>query len=114
MCFVLSPFDPYGEEPSCKKTEVLFGIYGEELNPDELTERTGLKPSRARAKGQRIPVGKHSRGGPYFAQEGLWQISSDPTVASSSTEIHAQYVLELLEPHAHVIEQFLKSRGIPL
>lgn len=108
MDFVYGPYDPYGENSSCKATRISFGIRGQEFNPDEFSERTGLKPSRAQTRGQRI---QDSRGGTHIAGEGSWKIRSDKAVASTSAELHAQYILEQLEPHAHIIDQFLNRPG---
>lgn len=100
-------YDPYAENSLCKITHVSFGIFGDGLNSDELTDRICVKPSRALSKGQPIPRPEQAGGGFYPASTGVWQIRSDAAVQSTSTEEHAEYVLETLEPHAHVIQEFL-------
>jgi len=97
-------FDPYGENSASRKTNVSFAVFGVELDPDELTERTGLKPSRGLSKGQEICLSQRAGGGSYPAPQGVWEISSDTAIESSSTESHARYIVDLLEPHARTIE----------
>jgi hypothetical protein len=111
VCGLDPCFDPYKENSLCKKTNVSFGIFGDKLDPNELTERTSVKPSRGLSKGQRIYRSERAGGGFYPAAQGVWQICSDTTVESSSTEVHAQYILDLLEPHFQVVEQFLNRPG---
>ena len=100
-------FDPYGEDSLCKVTKVSFGIIGDALNPDELTERMGVKPSRALLKGQLIPRSERAGGGFFPAASGMWRVSSESAVDSTSTERHARYIINILEPHIHVLEEFL-------
>ena len=98
--------DPYGENPEgCKKTHVSFGIAGDRVAPEIVTRDMGTEPTGAFRKGEQYV----SRGGRILSRPiGVWRLSSEDAVSSTSTEKHAKYIVDRLEPHVKVIAQYLR------
>jgi hypothetical protein len=93
------------ENPACKSTRVTFGITGMNVQPDLITKRFRIKPTRAFAAREpyKSKVGERVRG---FGQ---WAVESARLVQSRSTEKHALAVLTVLEPRKAVILRYIKE-----
>ena len=83
------------ENPNCARTFASFRLAGGELKPDEVSAALGLEPTNARERGQEIPVGG---GGSTFRQPtGVWSLSSQNAVESTSLERHIVYLMDAIE-----------------
>lgn len=97
----------YKDNPACKKTNVTFRIMGDVvLKPDEITNSLQIKPTRAFAKGEEYMT---KRVGIRYWSIGHWSISTETFVDSTSTEVHAKYLLNLLEPRIKEIVPYLEN-----
>lgn len=99
--------DLFGENTACKKTNVTFRIGGDTLDPNEVTYSLRIEPTRAFAKGEEYYIKKI--GEVRFRPIGHWSISSEGFVDSTSTEAHARYLLNILEPSIDVIAKYLNN-----
>lgn len=98
--------DYYGENIACKETKVSFGISGDSLDPSIVTDQLAIEPNVAFAKGDEYLTRKV---GTRIRPTGIWSISSDVFVNSTSTELHAKYILNLLEPRIEHIERYVHN-----
>ncbi len=72
---------------------------GENLDPDEVTERLGITPTYAHRRGQ-----VHNKRGDVW-REGQWSLTSENQHVPCDLEDHIAWVLDRIEP---VREQFLE------
>lgn len=91
------------------EVEVSFRIFGEDLDPDAVTNVLGIRPDSAVRKGEErdLKVGSrviHLRP----ARQGMWSISSK-LPPDNPLEEHLQGLLALLEPKAEVIRGLAES-----
>jgi hypothetical protein len=92
-------------ETSYEKVRAAFRFVGDNVNPEEITVRIGIQPSRAHAKGAIIkkhPERTHSIG--------LWGLDS-PILPDRPLEEHLLYLLDELETQVSGIEE-LKELGL--
>ncbi len=99
----------FGENSACRKTNVTFRLIGDGIVPVEITKEIEINALRSFAKGE---VYKTKRGGDRSRSTGHWSISSENIIKSTSTEDHAQYILEQLEPKAKIINKYIKAPHI--
>ncbi len=98
--------DIYAENWDCRKTKVTFRILGDELDPNEVTNSLQIQPTRAYAKEEEY----NSKSGQTLRRPtGHWSISSEGFVDSTSTEAHARYLLNILEPSIDAIANYLNN-----
>lgn len=98
------------ENPNCARTHAAFRLVGDGLDPDAATQVLGLEPSVARAKGQDIPAG---RVGPARRQRtGVWLLSTDGVVSSTSLERHLIHLLESIEPAGAALDTLRRNEDI--
>ena len=96
----------FSENPACKNTNVTFRIIGDNVIPAKVTREISINPSRAFAKGETY---KTKIGNLRQRPTGHWSLSSETVIQQTSTEIHAQYVLEKLEPKIDVIKKYIDN-----
>jgi hypothetical protein len=96
--------DIFGENIACKETNVTFIIVGDEIVPAEITEHIGIQPTRAFSKGEEYEVKRV--GLIRYRPVGHWSISSEGLLASTSTEVHAKWLLDKLESKIDKIEKY--------
>lgn len=77
------------ENPNCAKTHATFCLFGDALNPEEVSAALGLAPTRVIVKGQ-SPRG--------------WLLASAGRVESTSLERHLIHLLGAIEPAAAKLE----------
>lgn len=95
--------DLFGENTACKKTNVMFRIVGDEIDPDEITKLLGIQPTRSFAKDEEY----NSKSGQVLQRPiGHWSICSEGLVNSTSTEKHARYLLNILEPSIDAVGKY--------
>lgn len=83
------------ENPNCKETDVTFGIVGELLNPEEIESKIKIKADFSYAKNQVYYLGNKPR---VNKRQGIWQISTEDKLITTSVEKHFLYLLDRLEP----------------
>ena len=78
--------------------EVIFCIYCSDIDPDVVTQRIGLSPSRTRRKADPIP------------RQSSWQLSSG-RVLSELVDVYelSSNLVACLEPHADAIRSLLQE-----
>jgi hypothetical protein len=113
--------------PKAKKTarvktniievEVHYSIVSDKLNPDWITEKTGITPTKSWYKGQpwhwkhvSIKTGKLEEGDAHKTN-GVWSVSSLGKVRSLDFNTHITYLLALLEPVKKFLRGLIKKRG---
>jgi hypothetical protein len=85
------------------KAKVTFRLTGDTLDPQRVTQRLEIAPSRAYARGER----SGTRGGrDWYWRAGLWALRSTMP-EGSELEDHLQALLDQLEPRAQIIRDFL-------
>jgi hypothetical protein len=98
------------ENPNCARTYAAFRLLGDALDPDAATRALGLEPSLALAKGQEMPAG---RIGPARRQgTGVWSLSTDNILRSTSLERHLLHLLDALEPATAAVHALLSAEDI--
>ena len=96
------------ENPNCEATHASFRLVGDALIPDAIERDTGLTGDFAAAKGKR----RNPRTGREVAQvNGVWLISSDGHVTSTSLERHIVYLLETVEPVKEKLLMVAQAQG---
>ena len=93
------------ENPACRETRAKFFVVGVNVNPDVLTERLGVTPTKAYAKGDAYT----SKAGPRVREFGQWRVESSHLIKSTSTEKHAQAILKALESKKQLIQEYIKN-----
>ena len=89
---------PLDENPNCRITHVSLRLIGDHLPTAEVTARTGLEPTFAADKGAARPAGPRSRSSVYTQPSGVWYVSSEGHVDSTSLERHLIWLLDRIEP----------------
>ena len=72
--------------PTCKATYATLRIYHDELEPDVVSARLGLKPSASQKKGQSLAPGR-------LASLGGWFLSSQHQVSSKDVRRHVDWII---------------------
>src|ERR1700677_4910672 len=98
------------ENPNCARTYATFRLLGEALDPDAATRALDLEPSLALAKGQEMPAGRI--GTARRQRTGVWSLSTDNVVRSTSLERHLLHLLDALEPAGAALRALLSSEDI--
>jgi hypothetical protein len=89
---------PLDESPNCELTYASFRLAGDGLVAAEVTTRLGIVPRFAADRWSSIagvPAGRQ--------RTGVWILSSDDQIASTSVERHLVYLLAALEPRADTL-----------
>jgi hypothetical protein len=92
-----------GDNPDRK--HAAFRLMGDRLDPDAITQATGLTPDVIHRKGE-PHVGSSGRHyGPW--RSGLWSLDSEKGLDSSGNHLddHLAWLLDQLEPHAHSLRR---------
>jgi Domain of unknown function (DUF4279) len=97
---------PLDENPNCEKTFASFRIGGDALVPDEITRTLNLEPDFACAKGEPFGAGRGRR------PTGVWSITSEERVESTSIERHLVYLLDRIEPMAQAIADVVEPKSL--
>jgi hypothetical protein len=94
-----------GEHSGCRETSVNFFIAWDRFDPEEITRRFGVKPTKAWAEGDSY----QSKAGPRVRATSMWRVESSNFIKSTSTEKHALKLLKILEPTRKAIRAFAKT-----
>lgn len=83
------------ENPNCHHTHATFRLVGDDLSTQEITSRLRIEPTFAADKGRERPL----RGGKSVTQPtGVWSISSEGRLDTTSLERHLLWLLDILDP----------------
>jgi len=83
------------EYETCKRTYADYRIYGDDLNPDFITQNLGISPSSTQKKGE---MRKGYRGCQRQIRIGGWFLSSEGHVQSKDVRHHLNWLFAQLMP----------------
>lgn len=84
------------ENPNCARTYAAFRLVGDGIDPQTVSRALDLDPSLARAKGEEIPAGRIGRA--RRQRTGVWSLSTENLLDSTSPERHLVHLLDAVEP----------------
>jgi hypothetical protein len=84
-----------------RKVEINFGIFGESLNPKEVTQKIGIQPDYSGLRGDDKTNNLGRRIGTH--SQGFWILSTENRVQSKDINDHVRYLLTQLLPHREEI-----------
>ena len=82
------------ENDNCGETYAIFSFAGESLNPEHITSRLGLEQTFAKTPGNPMPFPSNL----VTESDGLWAISSQDRLVTTTLDRHLVFLLDLLEP----------------
>jgi hypothetical protein len=92
---------------TCHKTYATLVIVHPDLDPDQVTQGLGLRPTRAWRRGDiRNPHGKR----PFIYPRGGWELTTEGTVQSRDVRRYIDWLLDQLDLKGRVLNQ-LQERG---
>lgn len=98
---------PEGEEnPNCLRTHVTFRLAGADLNPAQVSSLLELEPSEAFARGEQVDILTQP------AQTGIWSLSTQDLLSSTSPEKHLEFLLDRLEPAATRLLELVNAQAL--
>jgi hypothetical protein len=80
------------ENPLCARTSASFRLAGDALRPGAVSAALDLTPTFARAKDEEIPAGRVGKA--RRQRSGVWLLSSEHVVDSTSLEVHLIHLLD--------------------
>ncbi len=96
------------ENSNCEYTHASFRLVGPDLVPATIERRTGLTGSGAEKNQLR-----RSRTGRGVRQPtGVWFISSEGQIGSTSLERHLLYLLDILEPQRDTLREVMSEQSL--
>lgn len=95
---------------TCERTVAELRIYGDDLDPDEVSGRLGLQPTARQRKGDRpaSPSGRPHSPRPV----GLWALSSEGSVESLDLRRHLDWLIARLRPLAGALDEISRREGV--
>ena len=90
------------ENPLCARTSASFRLVGDRLRPDAVSAALDVTPTFARAKDEEIPAGRVGKA--RRQRTGVWLLSSEHAVDSTSLEVHLIHLLDAVEPTAPALD----------
>ena len=102
---ILKTFFEYSDSyPTCSRTHATLCIYlPDASNPNELTEKFGIQPSRTQVKGE-------VRKGRARTWPTAWFLESTEKVQSKDVRRHIDWLLEQIQDKSEIIKQ-LQTEG---
>ncbi len=89
--------------PTCEETYATLRIYPDALDPDEVTERLGVTPTKVQRVGDKR--------GSYTCDLNGWFLCSNGQVHSRDSRRHIDWILDQVESCAEELENIRKSGG---
>jgi hypothetical protein len=77
-------------------------LIGDSLDPGAITKALGLEPTVALAKAQAIPAGR--AGARRRQRVGIWLLSTENAVNSTSLERHLVHLIDAVEPKVEALQ----------
>jgi hypothetical protein len=93
--------------PTCKRTYATLRIYPGDVDPDEVTRKLGIVPTRTQQSlGARVENGVHHAGRPN-----AWFLSTEGVVASQDVRAHIDWLMDTVMP-AEAALRGLQESGV--
>jgi hypothetical protein len=97
---------PKGFDRATCVPNVSFGLQGDTLTPDEVSEIVGINPTWSWKKGDPF----QATSGMHVRATGIWCLSSD--AASTSVLVdHIEFVLRIIEPVSDTLKRLVAAQG---
>ena len=96
-----------------RELEVSFGIRGDTLNPENITQHLNIIPTNSFAKNDLKLIGLSNRTTPTRQLKrpwGVWQLSTKGIVHSIYIEDHLQYLLDILKPKKEQLDVYISNK----
>lgn len=107
---ILSRRTPYNDSyETCERTLAELRIYGNDLEPREVTERLGVEPTSSQRKDDSVTS---SLGRRRTFKAGGWFLSSEDRVQSKDLRRHLDWLLALIVPRAQALRSLQEVDGI--
>lgn len=107
---VASRRTPYNDGyETCERTLAELRIYGDHLDPEEVTERLQLEPTTIQRKGE---VVTNSLGRQRVVKIGGWFLSSENHVASKDLRRHLDWLNNLIAPRVAELRDIQERQDI--
>jgi hypothetical protein len=100
------------QDPDCERTVVALRIYGDDLDPEQVSSSLGIDPTSSQRKGQIFPP--NSFGRQRVAPIGGWFLSSEGVVESTDIRRHFEWLLGQLESRATEIGALRASPSVSI
>ena len=98
------------QDPYCDWVRVTFRVFSESLDPDEITNTTGIVPTSAWKVGERRPFKKPAP----LSKQGHWHVMSHRTAKSTNIDDHVEEILQRLEGHADYFAALAEQHRVDL
>jgi len=104
------------ESDEVKKLYVVFRIRGDDLNTQKVTSDLNIQPTVAYQEGEKFVGKKYDPIARKVVEEihtryiSVWDIDSESQQSLKRVKEHIEYVLNILEPHAQAIAQYLEQK----
>lgn len=98
------------ENPNCARTYAAFRLAGDSLEPAALTMALNREPTLALAKDQLIPA--RSAGLARRQRTGVWLLSTENAVNSTSLERHLVQLLDAVEPRSEMLQAIRAAQNL--
>ena len=93
---------PYNDDyASCRKTYSTLCIYHDDLDPDRVSERLSLAPTRAQRRGD---IRKQLKDRTWRYPVGAWFLCSEGVVASKDARRHIDWILDKVQGKEPVLQ----------
>ena len=96
---------------------ISFGISGDKLLPNEITNLLKITPTKAWKKGDTYKSKYRNKNGSFEFRElkrpaGIWELSSLEEVLSNKLEDHASFIIQKLESSMNQIDKILSQSSM--
>ena len=92
--------------PTCEETYATLRIYGDQLEPDEISRRLGIMPSKSQTKGQPGQAGG-------LAPVGGWFLTSKGQIESRDVQRHIVWILDQISEREPVLKE-IQGQGFEM
>jgi hypothetical protein len=86
---------------------IRFFIKGEDIDPDEISNRVGIIPAYKYKSGD-----LHGKNNQMVRKIGLWSITSSGMVNSSDLQLHIEWLLDILEPVKNQLNSIISKPDV--
>ena len=95
------------EEQDLTEVNISFSISGVDIDPDEISEELGIRPSQSHCRGD---VYESRSGKKLERYNSLWTFSSEGKVSKPEPNSHADYILMNLDPLKERISRYVDDQ----
>jgi Domain of unknown function (DUF4279) len=93
--------------PAVTRTWATLRISGDRLDPDNVTTRLGIAPSRSHKAGDR-----HGEQGRMIWKHGQWSLTSQGVIESTDLELHIEWLLDRIEPMHEKLQEITQQPDV--